>query len=235
MNASTSSKTDLMYAQIVSSIVEHRITPGTKFREEQLAALFEVSRTQVRKVLQQLEHEGLVSKQHRKGVTVAAPTLEETQEIFEARRLIEPWVVTRLCGQCKPQALQALNRIVKEEHRAHVLGERHVAVRLSGDFHRALAAAAENKAITKTMEGLTIRTCLAILANQASTEVTCRDDEHQKIIEAIEAKNTKLASRLMLAHLKHIESSLDKSDSIKPSESLETMLNVGMPSKKMMD
>jgi DNA-binding GntR family transcriptional regulator len=222
------SRTTLMYAQIVASIVEHRISPGTRFREERLADLFEVSRTQVRKVLQRLEHEGLVARQPRRGVTVAAPSLEETKDIFEARRLIEPWIVGQLCAHCSRTDILGLQRIVKEENQAHHQGDRHTAVRLSGDFHRALAQAAGNRALIKTMEELTLRTCLAILASKASTQVTCRDDEHHQILQAIEANDIKTASKLMVAHLQHIEGSLKAPDALASSDALDSLLQ-GLP------
>lgn len=221
-------RTSLMYRQIVTSIVEHRIAPGTRFREEALAQLFQVSRTQVRKVLQRLELERLVERQPRRGVTVAAPDPEETREIFEARGLIEPWIVGRLCKHCARGDMLGLRKIVKLENQAHQKGDRHTAVRLSGEFHRALAAAAGNRSLTRTMEELTLRTCLAILANQASTHATCRDDEHQRIVDAIEAEDARTATRLMLSHLQHIEASLEQPMNTRPTDALERLLE-GLP------
>lgn len=224
-------RTSLMYRQIVTSIVEHRIAPGTRFREEALAQLFEVSRTQVRKVLHRLELERLVERQPRRGVTVAAPDPEETREIFEARSLIEPWIVGRLCKQCSHTSMLGLRRIVRQENQAHQKGDRHTAVRLSGEFHRALASAAGNRSLTRSMQELTLRTCLAILANQASTHATCRDDEHQKIIDAIEAQDTRLATRLMLNHLQHIENSLESPAAAQPGDALGALLH-GLPASR---
>ena len=221
-------RTSMMYEQIVSSIVEHRISPGTRFREEQLARLFEVSRTQVRKVLQRLEHERLVERRPRRGVTVACPDQEETREIFEARSLIEPWIVGRLCTHCAPKDWVGIRRIVHQEHQARQKGDRHAAVRLSGEFHRALAAAAGNRSLTKTMEELTLRTCLAVLSNQASTHVTCRDDEHQKIIEAIGDNDKRTATRLMISHLNNIERSLEPLTRLKSTAPLDDVL-MGLP------
>ena len=60
--ADAAARTRRMYERIVSSFAEHRLAPGTRLREERLAELFEVSRTQVRQVLQRLEHEGLVER-----------------------------------------------------------------------------------------------------------------------------------------------------------------------------
>ncbi|MEI7445533.1 MAG: GntR family transcriptional regulator [Burkholderiales bacterium] len=217
------SRTRRMYDSIVSALTEHRIAPGTRLREERLGSMFDVSRTQVRKVLQRLEHEGLVRREPNRGVTVAAPDADETRELFEARRLIEPWVVSKLCAHCARKDLVALRRIVRDEARAQADGDRRARVRLSGEFHRALARAAGNRAIAESMGPLTLRTCLAILANRAPTDGTCRDDEHGRLLEAIEAGDAKRASRLMLAHLEHIEASMEAPAAAGPSDDLEAL------------
>ena len=206
--ADAAARTRRMYERIVSSFAEHRLAPGTRLREERLAELFEVSRTQVRQVLQRLEHEGLVERKPRRGAVVITPSREDTAEIFEARRLIEPWLVERVCRRCAKKDLAGIKRIVREERQAHDTGDRRSAVRLSGEFHRALAALAGNGPLAKSMDELTVRTCLAILANQAPTGSTCRHDEHEQIISAIEQGEARRAMRLMHEHLEHIEASL---------------------------
>lgn len=222
-------RTQRLYEAIVSGLTEHRIAPGTRLREERLGAMFEVSRTQVRKVLHRLELEGLVRREPKRGATVAAPDAEETREIFEARRLIEPWVVARLCAHCPRRDLAALRRIVRDEHRAQAHGDRRAVVRLSGEFHRALAAAAGNRAIAKSVDELALRTCLAILANRASMVHTCRDDEHQRLLDAIERGDAKLAARLMVAHLEHIEASMETPAAPAALDELDALLTVAPP------
>ncbi|MGE4239946.1 GntR family transcriptional regulator [Ramlibacter sp.] len=217
-------RTQRMYEQIVAGLTEHRIAPGTRLREERLAALFEVSRTQVRKVLQRLIHEGLVEHQPNRGVTVVAPDLDETREIFEARRLIEPWVVSRLCANCTKKGALGLRRILREEQKAYTDDDRRSAVRLSGEFHRALAQAAGNRAIAKSMDELTLRTCLAILANQAPTASTCRTGEHENILAAVERGDARTATRLMLAHLESIEASLEAEPAAAKGDGLESLV-----------
>jgi DNA-binding GntR family transcriptional regulator len=224
-----SARTLRLYEAIVSGLTEHRIAPGTRLREERLGAMFEVSRTQVRKVLHRLELEGLVRREPKRGATVATPDAGETREIFEARRLIEPWVVSRLCVDCAKKDLAALRRIVRDEHRAQAAGDRRAAVRLSGEFHRALAAAAGNRAIAKSVDELALRTCLAILANRASMVHTCRDDEHQRLLEAIERGDARLAARLMVAHLEHIEASMDAPTEPSPLDALDALFTDSPP------
>ena len=222
--ADAAARTRHMYERIVSSFAEHRLAPGTRLREERLADLFEVSRTQVRQVLQRLEHEGLVERKPRRGAVVTTPSREDTAEIFEARRLIEPWLVERVCRRCAKKDLLGIKRIVRDERLAHDTGDRRSAVRLSGEFHRALAALAGNGPLAKSMDELTVRTCLAILANQAPTGSTCRDDEHEQILNAIEQGEAKRAMRLMHEHLEHIEASLDEPPAPSVSDDLSVLI-----------
>lgn len=223
-------RTQRMYEQIVAGLTEHRIAPGTRLREERLAALFEVSRTQVRKVLQRLLHEGLVEHQPNRGVTVVAPDLQETREIFEARRLLEPWVVARLCEQCSRKSALGLRRLVRDEGKALEEGDRRSAVRLSGEFHRALARAAGNRTIAKSMDELTLRTCLAILAHQAPASTTCRNADHDAILAAVERGETRAATRLMLSHLGTIEASLRPAAQASAVDGLEALVReLGTP------
>jgi DNA-binding GntR family transcriptional regulator len=217
-------RTQRMYQQIVAGLIEHRIAPGTRLREERLAALFDVSRTQVRKVLQRLIHEGLVEHQPNRGVTVVSPDREETREIFEARRLIEPWVVSRLCGHCAKKSALGLRRILRDEQKAYTEGDRRSSVRLSGEFHRALAQATGNRAIAKSMDEFILRTCLAILANHAPTATTCRTADHENILAAVERGDARTATRLMLAHLENIEASLEPTPAAAKGDGLDALV-----------
>jgi DNA-binding GntR family transcriptional regulator len=215
---------DEMYARIVAAITEHRLAPGTRLREERLAELFQVSRTQVRPVLQRLEHEGLVERQPRRGAVVASPSREASAQIFEARRLVEPWLVKCCCERGDRTGLKRLEKVVADETRARDAGDARAVVRLSGDFHRVLAELAGNAPLTQLMQGLTVRTCLAIVANRASTGSTCREDEHAKITEAIAAGDSKRAMKLMTEHLEHIERALDEPGPPSPDDDLAELL-----------
>ena len=82
------------------------------------------------------------------------------------------------------------------------------------------------------MDELTLRTCLAILGNKASTRITCRDDEHQKIVQAIEANDTKTAAKLMVNHLQHIENSLEDSGKLESTDKLDELLAGRTPTSR---
>ncbi len=217
-----------MYERIVASIVEHRLRPGTKLPEERLAALFEVSRTQVRNVLQRLAHEGLVEQQLNRGAFVAAPSRAYSREIFEARRLIEPWLVQRVCECARGRRLAPLRRVLRDEQAARRAGDRHAIVRHSGEFHRVLADLAGNQPLAKSIHELSTQTCLAILLYHAPTAESCRADEHAAIVEAIARGDAPAARRLMSEHLEHIEQSLSEQPVVADVDGLDVLL--GLPS-----
>jgi DNA-binding GntR family transcriptional regulator len=206
--AAAPSRAEAMYERVVAAIVEQRLQPGTKLTEEKLARLFTVSRTQVRKVLQRLAHEGLVELHLNRGAFVAAPSRAYTREIFAARRLIEPWLVERLCAGPRGRRLAPLRRVLDEERRARKENDRPAIVRASGEFHRVLAELAGNPPLAKAMHELTAQTCLAILLYHAPTAVSCRDDEHAAIAAAIARGDEREATRRMCVHLDHIEQAL---------------------------
>ena len=220
-----------MYDSIVAAITEHRLAPGTRLREERLAELFTVSRTQVRPVLQRLEHEGLVERQPRRGAVVAAPSAAATAQIFVARRLVEPWLVRCCCERADRSGLKRLQRVVAEENQARAAGDPRAVVRLSGDFHRVLAELAGNEPLAQLMHGLTVRTCLAILAAGANTGSTCREDEHDQIVQAMVAGDAKRAMKLMSTHLDHIEKALSEPGPPSPDDDLAVLLPA--PARKM--
>ena len=176
-------QTHMMNEQIVSPIAEHRIAPDTRFREEQPEQWFAVSRKQAGQVLQRLEHEQLAERHPRRGVAVACPDQGETRDIFGACNRIEPWIVGQMCERSAPEDWVGIWRVVQQEHQSHPKGDRHAAVRLSGEFHQELAAAADNRPLNKTKQELAQRTCLANWANQAPTQDTCRDDELDAVLK----------------------------------------------------
>ena len=77
-----------IYQSIFDGVLDHRLTPGTKLPEPELCQLFGVGRAVVRRVLEKLAYDGIVVLRPNKGAVIAAPTPEETREIFEDRKSV---------------------------------------------------------------------------------------------------------------------------------------------------
>ena len=70
--------------RIADEIVLGNFAPGTRLDEVSLAARFNVSRTPVREALKQLAIMGLVDTRPNRGSVVAALTVEQLDQMFEA-------------------------------------------------------------------------------------------------------------------------------------------------------
>ena len=107
--------TDRVYDGIYRAIVAHRLAPGARLREEELAESFAVSRTVVRQALQRLAQDQIVDLRHNHGAQVPQPGLEDAAPVFDARRVVEGEIARRL-GDCQlvffapnvPQLMQRL-------------------------------------------------------------------------------------------------------------------------------
>jgi DNA-binding GntR family transcriptional regulator len=128
--------------------------------------------------------------------------------VFEARRLIEPAVLRRLVDTLSPEKTQRLRHHVEVEADARLRGDKRAVIRLSGEFHTLLAELAGNSALARSMRELCMLTCLTIFLYDAPTAQSCRDDEHQMIIDAVAKRDRARAEKIMLDHLDHIEGSL---------------------------
>lgn len=199
---------DEIHEKIYVAILEHRLRPGTKLGEEKMADIFGVGRARIREVLARLAHEQIVELVPQRGAYVARPTIEQARDVFEARRLIEPAVLRRLVDSLTPEKTQRLRQHLELEHDARRRGDKRAVIRLSGEFHTLLAELAGNSALARTMHRLCMLTCLTIFLYDAPTAQSCRDDEHQAIVEAVERRDRARAEAIMKHHLDHIEGSL---------------------------
>ena len=218
---------EAIYERILRAVLEHRLPPGTRLVEDRLAELFDTSRAQVRDVLARLASEGLVQTLPNRGAFIAAPSREETLEIFQARRLIEPDLVRRLIARRDAAAVRSLRGIVVDEHKARQRLDRPAMVRLSGEFHIRLAQCAGNRFLARSMRELASLTVLAIFLYDAPHATACREDEHEQLLTAIEGRRTERAVGLMLEHLDHIEASLDLSGRSEAPVDLAEALGAG--------
>ena len=111
-------QTDRIVEALTTAIVERRLMPGTKLAEQQLADLFEVSRTLVRQALNRLSRNLLVSLHPRRGAFVTEPSPEEARQVFAVRELLELQLVRQLCAKRRPEHLAQLRRHLAREAQA---------------------------------------------------------------------------------------------------------------------
>jgi DNA-binding GntR family transcriptional regulator len=194
------------------AIIDRRLAPGTKLSEQEVGALFDASRTVARSALQLLAFEGLVRTERNRGAFVANPSPEEAGQVFASRRLIEPGIVAAACTRVTKHHVQALRAHLDEEAQhmsARGPEARRAEIKASGDFHLLLAGVAGNAILQRFMEELIARSSLVIALYGRSVASACGHSEHGEIVDALQARDAKRASDLIIHHVNHIEADLD--------------------------
>ncbi len=207
--------TERVYDSLYTDILERRLAPGTRLREEELAARFAVSRTVIRQALHRLAQDQVIALNHNRGAQVPAPTRADAAHVFDARRVVECEIARRLAGRLTPVQLGQLQTLVDAEARADALGDRAAAIRLSGDFHRALAQMAGNPVFVRVLEGLLPTTSLLMALYQPGGTPACVLHRHVELISALGRPGAAAATE-MRRHLQEIERSLNPVQPVRP-------------------
>jgi DNA-binding GntR family transcriptional regulator len=197
-----------IYASIYAAILDSRLKPGTKLVEERLAEIFAVSRPRIREVIARLAHEQIVELFPQRGAFVARPSPEKAAHVLDARRVIEPAIIRRLIERLSPAKLERLREHQLLEQDARARQDKQSIIRLGGEFHTVLGELAGNAELARIIRELSTLTNLVIFLYDVPTASSCRHDEHAGLIDAIAARDTAAAERLVLEHLDHIEQSL---------------------------
>lgn len=208
--APASTGADRVYEAIYLAVLEHRLAPGERLREEELAEQFNVSRTLVRQALQRLAQDQVIELLHNRGARVPMPSLEDAASIFDARRVVECEVAKRLGGQLTAEQLQELQHLAASEAEADRRGRRGEAIRLSGEFHRALTRMHGNPVFARWLNGLLPTTSLLMARFKLEGEQVCVAHRHVDLISALQ-KGSSTAGSEMRKHLNELEQSLTAS------------------------
>ena len=205
----TASTSDTVAVSLSRAIHEHRLVPGTKLGEDELAEIYGVSRTIIRTALQSLAHTQLVEIHRNRGAFVAQPTPDEAREVFEARELLEPRTARMAARVAVAEDIALLRQHLAEEHAALAADDRGRALYLSGQLHVRIAGIANQMTIAGFVETLIARSSLIVALYWKRESALCERHAHHTLVDAIEAHDADGAEALMRSHLVDLHSALD--------------------------
>jgi DNA-binding GntR family transcriptional regulator len=193
------SAADIVYEALRKAIIEGELAEGENLRQDQIASLFNTSRIPVREALSRLEQNGLITTQRYKGAVVAGLSIEEIEEIFEFRALIEAEVIRLAVPNMNTKTLDAARR-----HCEAFGGEANSAKwgEINRNFHYSLYEAARRPYYLQI-----VRASLDRIDRYLRAQLTLTDGmnrarrEHQGILDACIEGNTDKAAELTRDHI----------------------------------
>jgi DNA-binding GntR family transcriptional regulator len=195
---------DRAYKTLHEDIVEWRLLPGTVLAEVEQSERLGVSRTPLREALGRLSAEGLTQSAGGRGVVVTDISLENVDELFELREILE----------CRAAALAAQRGDASVFTKLHALllsapdlindndPRRHEYYALVGRLDEAIDVAVSNSYLAQAMRSLRVHLVrVRRLASDDATRLAAAAAEHAAIAEAIAAGNPRLAEAATTLHL----------------------------------
>jgi DNA-binding GntR family transcriptional regulator len=93
---------------IRQAIIDGRLPPGRRLKEEVLARELGISRTPVREALLMLQAEGLVDAAPNRGAAVRAHSVEDLDDLYQLRALLEGYSTRRAASRLPDEAIRTL-------------------------------------------------------------------------------------------------------------------------------
>jgi DNA-binding GntR family transcriptional regulator len=186
---------DVVATQLRNMIVDGRLPAGERINEVHLSQQFGISRTPLREALARLAQEGAIRSVPRTGYFVRPLTLEEFEQIYAIRPLLDPEAL-RLAGLPSRERLERLRKINDDINRA---SDADMIIGLDDDFHFELVGACPNKVLIELIQQFSQRTRryeLALMRERKNVQHTIED--HRRILRALHKGDLETAC----AHLK---------------------------------
>jgi DNA-binding GntR family transcriptional regulator len=201
---------------IRTAIVDGRLAPGQRLKEEELARELGISRTPIREALLVLQAEGLVDATPNRGATVRAHTAQDLDDLYQLRALLEGFAARRAATRLTAEVLDGLEASCERFDRLADDDAQEI-VRENMGFHNAILEAAESARLVemarKTIELPLVyksyiwyspdqRRISAHYHHQITRSLAARDGERAEMImkeHIFEARD------LLVAHVRELE------------------------------
>jgi DNA-binding GntR family transcriptional regulator len=195
------SLSDQIYRDIRGRIINGRFEQGSRLRERDLAADMGVSRIPLREAFPQLESDGFIVSLPRRGVRVTTLTLEDLDQLFEARLGMEVYA-TGLAAKrvAEGASVEDLKNAMEAAERAYGTADADVIVDANANVHDEIVRLAANSLLWKMMQSISGR-YRWIFRLTFTPQVGASGEEHGGIYAAIRAGNVDAATVAARAHI----------------------------------
>jgi phosphonate utilization transcriptional regulator len=198
----SSSLPALVQRELTRQILAGVLAAGAKLNEVDIAARLGVSRGPVREAFRALEESGLVRFEKNRGVYVRRISLEEADEIFEIRALLDEFAGRRAARNATSRDVRELESLVDRMGLAAARGDSDDYFALNLEFHDRIVALSGNAKLGQLYRRLVNELHLyrrASLGRAGTLPVSMA--EHRAIVERIAAGQSAAAGRLLHEHV----------------------------------
>jgi DNA-binding GntR family transcriptional regulator len=186
---------------VIASMDVYHSRSDIRLDERRLAADFGISRTPVREAMAQLERDGFIRSVPRRGIYVVRKTKREVIEMITAWAALESMAAHLITENASDDEIAALRRMFATFNDGQVAAHLDEYSEVNIEFHQTIIRMSRNSVLIHLAENLF--THMRMIRRKTIGEKDRADRsirDHMHIIEALEARDTNLAEKLVRDH-----------------------------------
>lgn len=208
-NTNNQSKQEIVVSNLRREILQGILKPGQRLTQDEIARRFGISWTPVREALRQLEVEGWVQLKNNQGAVVAPLSLQDFNDIYQFRLLIQPEAVRLSVERMDDARLARLESIYQQQACLDLNNpqEREIFLKFSHEFYVEFYKAARNKRLATQVLLLREAADRYVRASfKVPTEVKRHLEVQRQILELCVLKDGSAAAEVMRSALIKVRS-----------------------------
>ena len=192
-----------IYERIRDDITYGNLMPGERLTEKKLSDIYGVSRSPIREALRQLESEGLLSFERNKGIEVRKLSINQIEDIYESRALLEGYAVRISVDKMESKDIMNLSDIHRKLTKAAKDKDIPLWLQNNAQFHGYFREKAGNETISQLIVMLKRRTYhyqnMSVSYERAFETYI---EHHAAILDLCKKKEADCAERSMILHVR---------------------------------
>ncbi len=198
-----------IYENLRYRIITSDLSPGQQLFEKELMEEYEIGRTPLREILQELKRNGLVEIIPKLGTRVVSLDIRTLREIIQLRKELEGLAAELATANITSEGLARLRELLDNAASVGPVSDETLK-KLSDidiEFHRIIYNAAGNMQLKEIVESLLYKMSMYWFQfGFSSSDFHEQFDELEELLHAVEEKNAPEARSIMKRHIDHFTS-----------------------------
>lgn len=201
-----SAHTQRAYEGIRNMLFHSEIVPGQKISYRDLAERLGMSQTPVIQALKWLEFQQLVLHEPHRGYYTAPISLQEVEEIYDLRLLIESDLLQKTISRIDDNGLNRLQSALADHLKAAKGIYLYDRLLKDMEYHLTLASLSQCNVQQQALKNLFDLLYLKYGGKYLfSTSIDSADTDHQDLFEQIENRDLRGARRILTRHIRRVK------------------------------
>lgn len=183
---------------LADRIISGEIPPGTRLRQDHIAAEFGASHVPVREAFRELQIQGLAENQPRRGFSVTGFDIAELREVAEMRASLETLALRHAAPNLNPTIIKEAEEVTRHGDSASNVRDWEAANRR---FHRLILTPCNMPRLLRSIDDLQTASARFLFAAWRRDWEARTDHDHRAILRALRERQIDTACAALARHV----------------------------------